>query len=93
MRKKLKSFENLTENFTAVFSRFGERTISYKKRLISKQTILLTDIKHIKGDFVADHVWLNFTSDFQNLDLQKDDIVFLMPRLRNTIKFLLDIKP
>ena len=72
MRKKLKEIGSEERNtFFATFVRFG-----YKNGWNGPvETVLLKDIKDKNERMVADHLWLNKTKGFAELNLEEGDSV------------------
>lgn len=70
-------------HFTATFERFGQKP-AYRSSTPDK-TVLLKDVK-CDGDFVAEHLWFNYTKGFQKLYLKKRDKISFHGRVKGYIK-------
>lgn len=60
MRTKLQSLEGQKSRFVAIFERYG----TYRARGIVGRSILLRNLKTVKGRLLADHIWINYTAGF-----------------------------
>jgi len=73
IRRILRKIEDERLTVTATFERIG-----YKPGYMgsaSQMTILLVNVKDKKGKKLTDHLWLNYTKGFQELDLSMGDKV------------------
>lgn len=66
MRKKLKRINNKRQAFTGTVVCFGTAGGN-------GQTLLVKDIYNTNQILVAEHVWVNFPSQFEDLKLKRDD--------------------
>jgi hypothetical protein len=84
MRKELSKIENERSSFIGTFKRYGTKT-NYKG--FPEKTILLINIKNIEGKVVSDHLWFNFTKQFEKLgELKEGDMVSFDARVKTYIK-------
>jgi hypothetical protein len=84
VRKELSKMENVRSSFVGTFKRYGTKT-NYNG--FPEKTILLVDIKSAEGRAVSDHLWFNFTKQFEKLgELKEGDIVSFDARVRTYIK-------
>ncbi len=60
MRTELQSLEGQKSRFVATFERYG----IYRSRGIVGRSILLRNLKTVKGGLLADHIWINYTAGF-----------------------------
>lgn len=82
MRKKLQKIDNVRRTFIGKFVRFGKKySFGYEK-----DTILLCDIKDMDSNLITDHLWFNKTKGFDELNLQKDDIIQFDARVKDYTK-------
>ena len=78
MRRKLgEKGSDKRYQFTGIFKRFGMKN-RYKG---PEETVLLTDICDTEGNKVADHLWLNKTKGFTELNLTEGDKVKFFARV------------
>lgn len=82
MRKQLSKINNVRTGFTGVFVRFGTKSNWHG---FPEKTVLLKDIK-LNGKEYADHLWFNYTKEFQKIDLQENDVVCFDARVKRYIK-------
>ena len=84
MRKELSKMEDERGSFIGTFKRYGTKT-NYKG--FPEKTILLVNIKSSSGKVVSDHLWFNFTKQFEKLgDLKDGDIVRFDARVKPYVK-------
>jgi hypothetical protein len=84
MRQKLKKINGQREKFIGIFERFGTK-INYKG--FPESTILLKNIKNLSEKKIADHLWFNYTKQFQKLDnLKQGDIIEFEARVKQYVK-------
>lgn len=69
MRTKLKESEGKRETFIGRYDS-QSRKASYQGQAI---TVLVKDIRRLSGEFVADHMWFNYTKGFQAIYLTQGD--------------------
>lgn len=72
MRERLHDKSGVRGCYTATFSRFGSKS-AYKGPPL--KTVLLIDLKDDVGREVCDHLWFNFTKEFEAANLQPGDQV------------------
>ncbi len=60
MRTELQPLEGQKPRFVATFERDG----TYRSRGIVGRSILLRNLKTVKGRLLADHIWINYTAGF-----------------------------
>lgn len=80
MRIKLQAIEQKRLSFTGIYDRVGYKP-GYRGSARS-MTVLLKDIRNIKGEFLTAHVWLNYTKRLQELNLNKGDRVEFQARVK-----------
>ena len=79
-RKGLAKIQNNRKTFTGVFKRYGTKTNWHG---FPEKTILLTDIKDIVGNKLADHIWFSMTKGFEKLgELKEGDLVKFDARVK-----------
>lgn len=79
MRKELKKIgKEERHQFQATFKRFGTKQ-GYRGGV--ETTVLLVDIKTMEGKEVTDHLWFNYVSSFQKLNLKEDDKITFFARV------------
>lgn len=64
MREDLKKINGMRDRFTGVFKNFGSKRNWHG---FSERTVLLTDIRDKTGIVITDHLWFNYTQEFQRL--------------------------
>ncbi len=64
MRTELEKIQGKRGRFYGVFERYGTKT-NWKG--YPENTVLLKDIKDLKGEIVSDHLWFNLTKGFEKL--------------------------
>lgn len=72
MRAKLAGIEGVRTEFTGTFTRYGSKTAFRGPPL---KTVLLCDVRDAAGAVATDHLWFNFTKEFERLDLQPGERV------------------
>jgi len=82
IRKNLATIEGVRDIFTGTFERFGVKN----GWAGVEKTVLLKDIKNKNGDIISDHLWFNFTKGFENLQLEKGDIIQFEARVKEYYK-------
>ena len=83
MRKQLAQLNGVRGTFTGTFIRLGLKP-GWKG--IPDQTVLLKDIRDINGKKVASHVWMNYTTEFDDIVLNEGDRVIFNARVKEYIK-------
>ena len=83
MRKRLQDINKERARFTATFGRFGTKS---GWRDVPVQTVLVNEIRDASGKIVADHLWLNLTKGFEQLNLQQGDRIQFDARVKHYIK-------
>lgn len=84
MRKELTKQNNTRSSFTGIFERFGTK-INYHG--FPEKTVLLKDIRNNKNEIICDHLWFNYTKQFQSLeDIKLGDVVRFDARVKEYIK-------
>lgn len=80
MRYKLAKWEGQRRAFTGVFARLGTKTGNFGDW---RQTVLLKDVADVEtGEMVTDHLWLNYTRGFMNIEpLRPGDQVQFVARV------------
>jgi hypothetical protein len=73
-RTKLRPYLDKRQRFRGIFTKFGVKN-GYRGRLL--QTIVLVDIVDTMEPerILTDHLWFNYTKEFQELDLKAGDIL------------------
>lgn len=72
-REQLAKQNNVRSSFIGIFERFGTKTNYHG---IPEKTVLLKDIRDGNNNIVCDHLWFNYTKQFQSLgDINQGDIV------------------
>lgn len=79
MRKQLRAYNDERMKFTGVFERIGHKP-GYKGRA-SSMTVLLKDVRNEKNEEMTDHIWLNYTQRFQELNLSMGDRIEFYARV------------
>jgi len=79
MRRELRNKEGVRETFTGTFVRFGTKKNWHG---FEDKTILLNNIKTLCGENVTDHLWFNFTKQFEKVDLKENDVVEFDARVK-----------
>jgi hypothetical protein len=80
-RVELKKEQGKRKTFYGVFGRFGTKMNWYTSDI--EKTILLKDIVDEDNNLVADHIWLNLTKGFRNLNcLEKGDWIKFDARIK-----------
>lgn len=83
MRKKLEEREGYRGTFIGKFSRKGFKN-GYRG---PEETILLTEIKDMDGNYITNHLWFNYTKGFQKLgELKEGDLIQFDARSKMYIK-------
>jgi len=72
MRERLREKSGARGCYTGTFSRFGAKS-AYKGPPL--KTVLLVELKDEMGREVCDHLWFNFTKEFEAANLQPGDQV------------------
>jgi hypothetical protein len=80
MRTKLQALEEERKTFTGIFERVGRKP-GYRGS-VPTMTVLLKDIRNVKGKFLTAHVWLNYTKNLQHLNLDKGDRIEFQARVK-----------
>jgi hypothetical protein len=83
MRKQLEQINGVRSTFTGTFVRLG---LKKGWKGVPDQTVLLKDIRDITGKKVASHVWMNFTTGFDDIVLNEGDRVIFDARVKEYIK-------
>jgi hypothetical protein len=84
MRNQLEKIEDVRGSFSGTFKRYGSKT-NFKG--FPEKTILLVDIKDSRSKVVSDHLWFNFTKQFERLgELKEGDIVAFDARVKPYVK-------
>lgn len=66
MRKKLKDLDrDKRYTFVGIVERLGSKKVNYNWM----PTLLLTSLKDANGNQLSDHVWINYSKNFQKLGL------------------------
>ena len=79
MRTGLKKDLDMRKTFTGKFVRTGKKA-GFKG--YSRETLLIKDIVDSEtGDQVTDHIWLNYTKGFENVNLHTGAIVEFQARI------------
>ena len=63
MREELEKIYGERKKFIGTFKRFGKKR-DYNGNIVL--TVLLINVKDENGEFVADHLWFNYTKRFHN---------------------------
>lgn len=82
MRNKLKKINGQRDVFTGVFVQTGHKN-GYMESL---PTLLLKNIKDKSGQVICDHLWMNETKGFQQLDLTEGDVVEFSAKVEKYLK-------
>ncbi|MCL0081289.1 hypothetical protein M1N64_03565 [Peptococcaceae bacterium] len=82
MRQDLKKINGTRDKFTGTFVRKGIKT-GFKGQL---ETILLSDIRDVDNNLVADHLWFNFTKGFADANLTSSKKVEFYARVKKYTK-------
>lgn len=78
MRETLASVEGVRTEWTGTFRRYGTKP-AYKGPPL--KTVLLVDLKDAAANPVCDHLWFNFTKEFERLDLKEGERVKFCARV------------
>ena len=85
MRQKLESIKEERRRFTGIFAAYGKKAGFRGRR--SQETILLRDVRDItNATLVTDHLWLNLTKEFADLQLKQGDAVAFDARVKKYVK-------
>ena len=80
MRDKLSKQEDIRSSFSGTFKRFGTKTNYHG---YPEKTVLLINIRDENNKFICDHLWFNYTKQFQNLeDIEENDVVKFDARVK-----------
>jgi hypothetical protein len=84
MRKELQKIEEERKRFRGTVLRYGKKS-GFKGR--TDETILLRDVVDVStGHRITDHLWLNLTKQFADLQLQEGDCVEFDARVKAYVK-------
>jgi len=73
MRKQLEKQNKVRSSFVGIFVRFGTKTNYHG---FPEKTVLLENIRNAENDIVCDHLWFNYTKQFQSLgDIKQGDAI------------------
>lgn len=88
MRKQLEKQNNVRSSFTGVFERFGTKTNYHG---FPEKTLLLKNIRNAEDKIICDHLWFNYTKQFQALgDLEQGIVVKFDARIKEYLKGYVD---
>jgi len=79
MREQLEKQNNVRSTFTGIFERFGTKKNWHG---FPEKTVLLKDIKDTDGNVACDHLWFNYTKQFQSINLKPSDIIKFDARVK-----------
>ncbi|WP_128693743.1 hypothetical protein [Methanoculleus taiwanensis] len=83
MRTELQPLEGQKSRFVATFERYG----IYRSRGIVGRSILLRNLKTVKGRALADHIWINYTAGFDAIgEFARGDVVQFTAGVRSYFK-------
>jgi len=82
-RIELQPMEGQKSRFIATFEKYG----TFRSRGIVGRSILLRDLKTVKGRLLADHIWINYTAAFDALgEFLRGDVVQFTAIVRPYLK-------
>lgn len=85
MRKKLGKIYGKRDKFYGLFGGFGQKR-NWKTGMPEK-TVLLLDIRDKTGKVLTDHLWFNYTKEFQKIEpLEGDDLIRFHARVSTYYK-------
>lgn len=83
MRIELQPLEGQKSRFVATFEKYG----TFRSRGIVGRSILLRNLKTVKGRLLADHIWINYTAGFDALgEFLRGDVVQFTATVRPYLK-------
>jgi len=83
MRIELQPLDGQKSRFVATFEKYG----TFRSRGIVGKSILLRNLKTIKGRLLADHIWINYTAGFDALgEFLRGDVVQFTATVRPYMK-------
>lgn len=84
MRQQLAKQDSIRLSFVGEFQRFGVKTNYHG---YSEKTVLLVNIKNTQHETVCDHLWFNFTKQFQTLgEIQPGQQISFDARVKKYVK-------
>lgn len=84
MRDRLQRIEGQRKEFKAVFVRFGVKT-NFKG--YAEKTVLLHNVVCTTNrDIACDHLWFNYTKEFQKLELSEGMVLKFQARVKEYTK-------
>ena len=83
MRIELQLLEGQKSRFIATFEKYG----TFRSRGVVGRSILLRNLKSIKGRLLADHIWINYTAGFDAFgEFIRGDVVQFTARVQPYFK-------
>lgn len=83
MRKQLEKIKGVRGTFTGTFVRLG---LKRGWKGIPDPTVLLHNVRDANGEKVANHVWMNYTTGFDDIVLNEGDRVVFDARVKEYVK-------
>jgi len=83
MRKQLEEINGIRGTFTGTFIRLGLKR-GWKGK--PDTTVLLKNVSDANGKRVTDHVWMNYTTGFDDIVLNEGDRVIFDARVKEYVK-------